>query len=109
MVITSLTISGVRSVVELTVSADRRLIMALLRFTLTLRLYVPESPSPNAAVGDGEVSSHLIVGTVELMLDEFIISLYGASFASFWLLSTLKISVLAPKPKSISRLFTITR
>lgn len=96
MVITSLTISGVRSVVTFGVSALRRLIMAVLRFTLTLRLYapLPDSPSaPTGADGDGDVSSHLIVGsvgTVELMLDEFIISLYGASFASFWLRLTLK-------------------
>lgn len=93
MVMTSFTISGVRRVVVPPVSAARRFIMAVLRFTLTLR-YAPDSPSvPTGAVGDGEVSSHLIVGTAEIMLDEFIISLYGASFASFWLHFTLKLAV----------------
>lgn len=78
MVMTSLTISGVRRVVVAGAdSADRRLIMLeLAKFTLTLRLYCPPSPSvPTAAFGDGDVSSHLIVGTAELMLVEFIISL----------------------------------
>lgn len=76
MVMTSLTISGVLRVVVPAFSAARRLIIAELRFTFTLKLYVPPSLSvPTAAEGDGEVSSHLIVGTAELMLDEFIISL----------------------------------
>lgn len=92
--ITSLTISGVLSVVAFGVSALRRLIIAALRFTFTLKLYAPfavDSPSvPTGADGDGDVSSHLIVGTVELILDEFMISLYGASFVSFWLRFTLK-------------------
>lgn len=75
MVMTSLTISGVRSVVVPPPSAARKFIMVALRLTFTLK-YAPDSPSvPTAAVGDGEVSSHLIVGTAELMLDEFIISL----------------------------------
>lgn len=75
MVMTSFTISGVRKVVVPAFSAARRFIMAALKLTFTLR-YAPGSPSvPTAAVGDGDVSSHLIVGTAELMLDEFIISL----------------------------------
>lgn len=107
MVITSLTISGVRRVVELLFSVERKLIMAALRFTFTLRLYAPPSPSvPTGADGDGEVSSHFIVGTVELMLVEFIISLYGASLATFWLRLSLKPLALKPKFITIS---TITR
>lgn len=78
MVMTSLTISGVLSVVGAADSAVNMLIIAALRFTLTLKLYVlpAGSPSvPTAAAGDGDVSSHFIVGTAELMLVEFIISL----------------------------------
>lgn len=74
MVMTSFTISGVRSVVFVP-SAVSMFIIAALRFTLTLKLYVPLSPSDPKATGDGDVSSHLIVGIVELMLVAFIISL----------------------------------